>query len=174
MLPAQSKAVDHPRMRDGNGPATPRPPASSPGVSLRMSRARNRDTGPELALRQLLYQNGVRYRIQYRPPFLSRRTIDIAFPRRRLAVFVDGCFWHGCPLHGTRPKSNGDWWASKLEANGHRDRDTDQVLRKAGWEVLRFWEHEEPAAACELVLISHAELGQGGDGAVTPLARSGD
>lgn len=139
-----------------------------------MSRARNRDTGPELALRQLLYRSGVRYRIQYRPSFLSRRTIDIAFPGRRLAVFVDGCFWHGCPLHGTRPKNNGDWWASKLEVNGRRDRDTDQILRTAGWEVLRFWEHEDPAAACELVLASHAELARGGARTVASPARSGD
>jgi DNA mismatch endonuclease, patch repair protein len=123
-----------------------------------MSQARNRDTGPELVLRRLLHRSGLRYRVQYRPSFLSRRTIDIAFPRRHLAVFVDGCFWHGCPVHGTRPKSNRDWWASKLEANGQRDRDTDQVLRAAGWTVLRFWEHQDPAEACELVLSTHAEM----------------
>ncbi len=69
------------------------------------------------------------------------------FPRARVAVFVDGCFWHGCPEHASAPRSNGAWWRRKLEANVARDRDTDRVLSEAGWVVLRFWEHEEPEAA---------------------------
>ena len=78
---------------------------------------------------------------------LRRRRADLLFPRARVAVFVDGCFWHGCPEHASPPKSNGDWWRRKLEANVARDRDTDRVLAEADWLVLRFWEHEDPEAA---------------------------
>lgn len=142
---------------DRAGRAKLRPVASSPEASLRMSRARTRDTGPELALRRRLHSRGLRYRVQYRPSFLPRRTIDIAFTRRRLAVFIDGCFWHGCPLHGTRPKSNSDWWASKLEANARRDRETNELLLAAGWSVLRFWEHQDPIEACNVVQSVYSE-----------------
>jgi len=82
-------------------------------------------------------------------PGLPRRTIDIAFPRLHVAVFVDGCYWHGCPEHGTAPVSNADWWAAKLEGNRRRDRETDQCLRDSGWLSVRIWEHEDPTAAVE-------------------------
>lgn len=111
-----------------------------------MQRQRQRDTAPEVALRRLLFACGLRYRVDYPLPGLRRRA-DIAFTRRRVAVFVDGCFWHGCPLHGTQPKRNGLWWSEKLAANRSRDRDTDRRLRAAGWTVLRVWEHEAPSRA---------------------------
>ncbi len=81
----------------------------------------------------------------------SRRTIDITFPRPRVAVFVDGCFWHGCPIHGTSPKNNAAWWRAKIDANIARDRDTDSRLREAGWIVIRIWEHEDIEAAADRV-----------------------
>jgi len=84
-------------------------------------------------------------------PGNNRRTIDIAFTRVRLAVYVDGCFWHGCPEHHNAPKSNSEWWRWKVERNQERDRDTDRELRAAGWEVVRIWEHEGVAAAAQLV-----------------------
>jgi len=104
-----------------------------------------RDTKPELAVRRLLHAHGYRYRVNYRPSPDIRRTADIVFTRRRIAVFIDGCFWHGCPLHGTSPKANADYWGPKLARNVERDLDTTARLTAAGWTVLRFWEHESPA-----------------------------
>ncbi|MER5501215.1 MULTISPECIES: very short patch repair endonuclease [unclassified Streptomyces] len=117
---------------------------SSPEVSARMSRQANRDTKPEVAIRKLLHAAGYRYRVNERVPGMSRRTIDIAFTRAKVAVLIDGCFWHGCPLHATRPKSNAEWWRVKLERNMERDRETNEHLTEEGWTVLRFWEHEAP------------------------------
>lgn len=116
-----------------------------------MSRQRSRDTGTELALRRVLHAMGLRYRIHRRPLPLLRREADIVFTRARVAVFVDGCFWHGCPEHGTSPKANGAWWAAKLRTNRERDLDTDARLTEAGWTTVRVWEHEEPAAAAQRV-----------------------
>ncbi|MFP3714509.1 very short patch repair endonuclease [Puerhibacterium sp. TATVAM-FAB25] len=124
-----------------------------------MSTARRRDTAPELAIRRQLHARGLRYRVAYPVPGQRRRTIDIAFTRKRIAVFVDGCFWHGCPEHGTRPRANSDWWTRKLTANQVRDRDTDRVLSAMGWKVLRLWEHESPAAAAEKVVAAVAAVG---------------
>jgi DNA mismatch endonuclease, patch repair protein len=90
---------------------------------------------------------GLRYRVDRRPIPELRRSADIVFAPARVAVFVDGCFWHACPRHRTWPKANADWWRSKIEANVCRDRDTDRSLSKAGWKVLRVWEHEDPATA---------------------------
>lgn len=117
-----------------------------------MSVARRRDTAPELALRRLLHAQGLRYRVAYPVPGQRRRTIDIAFTRAKLAVFIDGCFWHGCPEHGTQPKSNSSWWAAKIAANRARDRDTELVLAGMGWHVLRFWEHTAPASAAQVIV----------------------
>lgn len=86
-----------------------------------------------------------------RVPGNNRRTIDIAFPKQKLAVFVDGCFWHGCPEHGTQPSANAEWWAKKLDANRARDEDTDRLLKEAGWATLRVWEHEEAQLAADVV-----------------------
>lgn len=124
-----------------------RPTPSSASVSARMSGQARRDTEPEVALRRLLHARGMRYRVHYPVPTRPRRTIDVAFTRAKVAVFVDGCFWHGCPEHGTWPRSNAQWWATKIGRNRERDADTDAVLAAAGWTVVRLWEHESPEAA---------------------------
>lgn len=120
-----------------------RPSPSSPEIRLRMQRQRQRDTAPEVALRRALHRQGLRFRVDRRPLPGMRRRADVVFGPVRVAVFVDGCFWHGCPVHGTSPKRNADWWESKLAANRARDSDTDTRLREAGWLVLRMWEHED-------------------------------
>lgn len=116
-----------------------------------MSVAARRDTAPEVALRRALHAQGRRFRVVYPVPGNRRRTIDIAFTRAKVAVFVDGCFWHGCPEHGTQPRANSDWWTTKLAANRARDVDTDRLLHEAGWRVIRIWEHETVATAVERV-----------------------
>jgi len=100
-----------------------------------------------------LHRRGLRYRVNYafREPGLTRRRCDVAFTRCRVAVFVDGCFWHACPLHATSPKANESWWRAKLDRNVDRDRDTNGQLRAAGWTVLRFWEHEDVMDAADRV-----------------------
>ncbi|WP_189176224.1 very short patch repair endonuclease [Streptomyces lasiicapitis] len=109
-----------------------------------MSRQGSRDTAPEIAVRRLLHAAGLRYRVNVPVPGMPRRTIDIAFAKARIAVFMDGCFWHGCPDHATSPKANAEWWRAKLDKNMARDRETSRHLEAAGWTVLRFWEHERP------------------------------
>jgi len=111
-----------------------------------MQQQRTRDTAPELAVRQLLHAMGLRYRIDATPLPGLRRRADIVFRRAQVAVFVDGCFWHGCPEHGNpRPTANGWYWPTKIAGNRQRDADTDRRLAEAGWTVVRAWEHE-PAA----------------------------
>lgn len=117
----------------------------------RMRRQGRRDTKPELALRRELHARGKRFFVDRAPLKGLRRRADLVFPRRRVAVYVDGCFWHFCPVHGTAPKNNAAWWADKLAGNVARDRDTDARLRKAGWSVVRVWEHEDPVAAADRV-----------------------
>lgn len=124
----------------------PHPGPSSAAISARMSRLRRRDNGPELAVRSLLHARGLRYRVAWPIPGQRRRTIDIAFTRRRLAVFIDGCFWHGCPVHGTSPKANSEWWRRKIDTNKARDADATRQLEELGWTVMRFWEHERAEA----------------------------
>lgn len=123
-------------------------------VAHRMARQARRDTGPEIAIRSVLHASGCRFRVAYPVPGLARCSIDIAFPRRRVAVFVDGCFWHDCPEHGSRPKANADRWGAKLAANRSRDRRVDEHLMGRGWTVLRVWEHEEIWSVCAKVLGS--------------------
>ncbi len=129
-----------------------RPPASSPGVSERMSRARRRDTDPEMLIRREAHQRGMRYRVDAPLPGMPRRRADMIFPRRKVAVFIDGCFWHSCPLHRSIPRANNEWWVAKLQRNVDRDRETDAHLQKLGWTVLRFWEHEDPTT-----VVNHVE-----------------
>jgi len=109
---------------DGLTPGGEPPPpliVSSLQVSAQMARHPRKDTGPELTLRRLLFARGLRYRVQFRVPGMARRTIDIAFPGKKVAVFLDGCFWHGCPEHGMLPHSNREWWRRKLDGNRRRD-----------------------------------------------------
>lgn len=116
-----------------------------------MSGARRRDTTCELRLRKQLHAMGLRYRVNYPVPDNRRRTIDVAFTAVKVAVFVDGCFWHGCSEHGVRPQTNSTWWATKIDANRARDADTTAHLEEAGWEVIRLWEHDDPARVATLV-----------------------
>jgi DNA mismatch endonuclease (patch repair protein) len=121
-----------------------RPTPSSDIVRTRMSQQKTRDTQPELAVRRLLHAAGLRYRIHRRPLPSLRREADIVFTKAKVAVFIDGCFWHGCPLHGTEPTANSSFWKHKITANQARDDDTNVRLGDAGWTVLRHWEHEDP------------------------------
>lgn len=128
--------------------------ASSPAVRSRMQRQSTRETGPELALRSLLHRQGLRFRVHRRPVAGLRRVADIVFPTEKVAVFVDGCFWHVCPDHASWPVSNADFWSEKLIRNAERDRETDVRLAEEGWNVVRVWEHEDPAEAASLVVAA--------------------
>lgn len=120
-----------------------------------MSSIRSEDTGPEIALRKALWARGLRFRVHYGP-----ERIDIAFPSRRVAVFVDGCFWHGCPEHSRLPKSNESYWHPKLRRNVERDRAKEARLRAGGWEVVRVWEHELSDAEGAAARIAEALSGR--------------
>lgn len=130
----------------------PRVQPSSPEASRRMAKVRQKGTGAEIALRRELYRRGLRYRVDFEVLKKPRRVADIAFPGRMIAVFVDGCFWHGCPEHATWPKQNSDFWRQKIETNRARDADTNERLRNAGWTVLRFWGDEPPIDAADIVV----------------------
>lgn len=138
------------------------PFASSPAVAKRMrTMSAGRDTAPELALRRELWRRGHRgYRVNH-PLGLPgvRRRADMAFTRFRLAVFLDGCYWHSCPHHGTQPRTNTGYWSTKLARNVERDRQTDRLAADAGWKVLRIWEHEETAEAADRVERAVDEAG---------------
>lgn len=123
------------------------PLASSEEVRARMRSTPQRDTPAELRIRKLLYAKGLRYSIDARPLEDSPRRADILFRRAKIAVFVDGCFWHGCPKHGTWPKANEEFWRAKLLANRERDANTNNRLRHRGWLVIRVWEHTNPVVA---------------------------
>lgn len=127
------------------------PRASSPATLRRMRKTRQRDTASELALRSALHRRGLRFYVDRSPIMGTRGRADVVFPRARVAVYVDGCFWHSCPEHGTSPKANAEWWREKLERNQQRDRNTDQNLREAGWTALRVWEHEDAEEAAERI-----------------------
>ncbi len=129
----------------------PRVSPSSHEASLRLARVRQKDTDVELALRKELHAKGLRYRLHV--PLLTkpRRVADIVFSSAKVAVFVDGCFWHGCPEHASWPKSNAQFWREKIEANRARDADTDQRLQASGWQVVRVWAHESAPQAAERI-----------------------
>jgi len=112
-----------------------------------MRAQRERDTGIEREIRSRLHARGLRFRVHRRLLKGSRREVDVVFPGAKVAVFVDGCFWHGCPEHGTWPRNNAEFWRRKIEGNVERDRDTDTRLEADGWTVVRVWEHEAPADA---------------------------
>lgn len=124
-----------------------RPKASSEGVRQRMRLTPRRDTSAELCIRRRLHAMGLRYRVNAKPLANSPRRADIVFGRARIAVFIDGCFWHACPEHGTWPKANREFWRAKILRNVERDADTNDRLRGHGWIVIRVWEHEQPDIA---------------------------
>ena len=124
---------------------------SSPAAVHRMKRQARWDTQPELAVRRLLHSRGLRYRIQVPVPGMTRRSMDISFQKARLAVFVDGCFWHGCPDHGTFPHANATWWRDKISRNQLRDQQTTDHLCTLGWTVLRFWTHESVTHVADVI-----------------------
>jgi DNA mismatch endonuclease (patch repair protein) len=119
-----------------------------------MKANRSADTKPEIALRSALHHHGLRFRKNFtvRTPNDLKVRPDIVFTKRRIAVFVDGCFWHRCPQHGTDPKQNGDFWRIKLDANVERDRRVNEGLSAAGWHLVRVWEHEPVERACDAVV----------------------
>lgn len=126
--------------------------ASSPEVRASMRGNRGRDTGPELRLRSLLHSHGLRYRVSMRPLPHLRRSVDIVFPSARVAVFVDGCYWHGCPEHYRPATKHSHFWATKIADNKRRDAETNRAFANEGWTVVRCWEHEEPEAAASRVM----------------------
>ncbi|RKT04884.1 T/G mismatch-specific endonuclease [Streptomyces sp. 3211.6] len=127
--------------------------ASSAARRRNMQAIRSRDTKPERVIRQLVHAQGLRYRVAARPLPDLRRTADLVFRRAKVAVFIDGCYWHGCPEHYVPPRTNPGYWSDKVARNMARDRDTDQQLERAGWLVLRFWEHEQ-SDVCAATIVS--------------------
>jgi DNA mismatch endonuclease (patch repair protein) len=135
-----------------------RPAAADAVVRKRMKAQARRDTAPELSIRRRLHAAGVRYRVDTRLENDLRVRGDLVWKGRRLVVFIDGCFWHGCPRHATQPKANHRWWVEKIGANVARDRKHDQELRSRGWRVLRFWEHEKPDEVANRILSELKKL----------------
>ncbi|MGP3971366.1 very short patch repair endonuclease [Streptomyces sp. 6N223] len=138
-------------MTPSSDPAASRRP--TPGRSRNMAAIKRRDTRPERAIRSLLHAAGRRYRVDVRLDLEGAKPRpDIVFTRARVAVFVDGCFWHCCPEHGRQPGVNGGYWGPKLERNIARDRAADGALSAAGWAVVRVWEHEAPEEAVKRII----------------------
>ncbi len=138
------------------------PPPSSEAARQRMRATRQHGTKPEVALRGALNQLGIVYHVDQSPVSGLKSRPDLIFEDTRIAVYVDGCFWHSCPIHGTLPKSNRQWWQAKLEANRQRDAKANDVLASAGWYVVRVWEHADPiTVAKELAdLIAQRQIHQ--------------
>lgn len=145
--------------------------ASSEAIRRTMTSTRGRDTKPEMAVRSAVHRLGLRYRVDQAPVSGLRRRADLLFRRARVAVFVDGCWWHGCLEHSTTPSANRNYWMAKIEGNRTRDRDTDARLKEAGWVVIRVWEHEDPEAAAER--IARAVRPQGTASVARPIAGGG-
>ena len=122
-----------------------------------MKANRGVDTKPELKLRSQIHKSGLRYAIDVRPESDINRRADLVFRSAKVAVFVHGCFWHGCPKHYTSPKSNKEYWAQKVRKNRERDQETQRLLRKRGWKVLVFWEHQN-SEACSQVVVDSVQL----------------
>ncbi|MFC9752903.1 very short patch repair endonuclease [Streptomyces sp. NPDC056921] len=134
--------------------------ASSAGRRRNMQAIRSRDTKPEQLIRRLVHAQGLRYRVAAKPLSNLRRTADMVFRPAKVAVFIDGCYWHGCPEHYVPPKTNPGYWSDKVARNMARDRDTNQQLADAGWTVLRFWEHESPEACADQIVLAVSRLRQ--------------
>jgi DNA mismatch endonuclease (patch repair protein) len=135
-------------------PEWPQPTSAAASAIMRANGWR--DTTPELVIRSLLHRRGLRFRKRLTIKLTGRRWTqpDIVLTRSRIAVFIDGCFWHACPAHGKTPKANADYWSPKLARNVARDADTNNQLTDLGWLVIRAWEHEDPAAVA--VRVEHA------------------
>ena len=125
-----------------------------------MLTTKRRDTAPERLLRSELHRHGLRYRVDQVPFPGLRCRADVVFNSAKVAVFVNGCFWHGCPLHATWPKNNAAWWREKIESNRARDRRVDETLTRAGWHVVRVWEHEDPKTAAAAIVEAVRERRQ--------------
>lgn len=125
--------------------------ASSAQVRITMRGNRSKNTTPEMKLRSLLHRRGLRYRVDASPTPGTRRRADVVFPRERVAVFVDGCFWHGCSEHYRPSSRNVAFWEEKLATNRSRDAQTNEALACAGWTVIRVWEHEEMSDAADRI-----------------------
>lgn len=136
-------------------------------ASMRANKGKN--TRPEMQLRSILHRAGLRYRVSVRPIPSLRRTADVVFTAAKLAVFVDGCFWHGCPEHGSLPASNRAFWVAKIDGNKARDAETTRLLEEAGWTVVRVWEHVAPEAAARIVTAAVASARTG----ARPIRESG-
>jgi DNA mismatch endonuclease, patch repair protein len=128
--------------------------ASTPDIRRRMQGQRTRDTKPEMVIRRMVHRAGLRYRVDRAPVVGVRRRADLVFAGPRLAVFVDGCFWHGCPQHCRLPARNYEFWQAKIERNFARDLDTTRRLEDAGWRVLRIWEHEPPEQGAQRLIAT--------------------
>lgn len=126
-------------------------PPKDESVHRRMQSQATQDTQCERLLRSELHRAGLRFRVHRRPVPEIKRTADIVFGPAKVAVFVNGCFWHGCPKHATWPKTNADFWRDKIENNRRRDRETEALLGEQGWMVVTVWEHEDPSEAAERV-----------------------
>ncbi len=139
---------------------------------------RSRDTRPELALRSAVHARGLRYRVTVRPLPQLRRTADLVFPGPKVAVFLDGCFWHGCADHYRPSSRNNTFWSTKVTGNRERDRQTDELLYAAGWTVIRVWEHEDPKEAArrveDVVLARRASKNEPGSAKSSPVRERSD
>jgi DNA mismatch endonuclease, patch repair protein len=137
-------------------PASAYPHPTSPVVSRRMRAIKRRDTGLERSIRSALHSQGLRFRVDYLValPDVRAVRVDVAFTRLRLAVMVDGCFWHGCPIHGRVPSANPQYWPAKLARNRRRDEVVNEQLSTIGWNVVRVWEHEELESATGKVVAA--------------------
>lgn len=133
-------------------------PDVSPAIRRTMQGNRGRDTGPELALRSILHARGLRFRVNQPLPFDRRRRADLTFPKAGLYVFVDGCFWHGCPEHFVEPKTRRDFWLGKINRNRARDVETQSLLEGQGATVIRVWEHDDIEAAASTVEAAYRAI----------------
>lgn len=136
------------------------PFASTEASRRKMVAQRRRDTEPELAVRRALHARGLRFFVHRRPLPELRREADIVFPRARIAVFIDGCFWHGCPDHGTKMAGPNEWyWPDKIARNRNRDNDTNAQLQAAGWLCFRVWEHDDAEVVAQRIEAAVRSLG---------------
>lgn len=141
------------RLKAGIAGELPYPIPTSVSAQRTMRANRRSETGPEIAVRHLLHASGFRFRKDFRVDSAGRHVkADIVFTRRRLAIFIDGCFWHGCSEHGLRPRRNSDYWGPKLRGNAERDALVNAALAGGGWTVLRFWEHVPPQQIASAII----------------------